>query len=502
MGSYPFLSGGGLAVDTTGAVLDANPLNSRVVRIQPVTAGSLSPSSAVVGGAGFTLTVNGSNFSSGDVVLWNGIALNTTVVSATQLQAQVPSSLLSAALRACVQVLAPSSGVTGCTYFNVTQPGALQFVPVPPCRIADTRDANGAFGGPYLAGGVARFFPVPSSSCGIQASAGAYSLNITAVPRGSLGYITVWPTSPLRDPQPTISTLNSLDGSIVANAAIVPAGMGIGISVYPSNNTDLVIDTNGYFVPPSSTTLQFYPLTPCRVLDTRNANGDFGGPSLAAGISRSFPIAASACGVPLGAAAYALNVTVVPHGSLGYISTWPTGQPQPVVSTLNSLDGTILANAAIVPAGIGGAVSFVASNPTDLVVDINGYFAAPGQGGLNYYVSAPCRLADTRNPTGSLGGPSMTAGQTRSFPLAANCGIPGAAGAYSLNMTVVPQGPLGYLTTWPTGGTQPTVSTLNALKGQIVANMALVPGGTGGAINIFVTNPADVIIDTNGYFGQ
>jgi hypothetical protein len=45
------------------------------------------------------------------------------------------------------------------------------------------------------------------------------------------------------------------------------------------------------------------------------------------------------------------------------------------VSTLNSPSGRVIANAAIIPAGTNGAVSFVAGNPTDLILDINGYFA-------------------------------------------------------------------------------------------------------------------------------
>jgi hypothetical protein len=69
-------------------------------------------------------------------------------------------------------------------------------------------------------------------------------------------------------------------------------------------------------------------------------------------------------------------------------------------------------------------------------------------------------------------------------------------------MTVVPSGPLGYLTTWPTGGTQPPVSTLNAVEGQVIANAAIVPAGTNGAVNVFVTNTTHVIIETNGYFKQ
>jgi hypothetical protein len=74
------------------------------------------------------------------------------------------------------------------------------------------------------------------------------------------------------------------------------------------------------------------------------------------------------------------------------------------------------------------------------------------------------------------------------------------AAAYSLNVTVVPEGPLYYLTTWPTGSSQPTVSTLNSFDGRVVANAAIVPAGTNGAISVYVTDPTQVILDINGYF--
>ena len=75
--------------------------------------------------------------------------------------------------------------------------------------------------------------------------------------------------------------LNS-DGRIKANAAIVPAGTGGAISVYATDTTDFVLDINGYFVASTNpSALAFYPLTPCRVADTRNASGTLGGPSLA-----------------------------------------------------------------------------------------------------------------------------------------------------------------------------------------------------------------------------
>ena len=63
------------------------------------------------------------------------------------------------------------------------------------------------------------------------------------------------------------------------------------------------------------------------------------------------------------------------------MTVWPTGRAKPLVSTLNDIPGTIIANAAIVPAGTGGQISVYPTNDTDLIIDINGYFAAPGRAG-------------------------------------------------------------------------------------------------------------------------
>jgi len=70
-----------------------------------------------------------------------------------------------------------------------------------------------------------------------------------------------------------------------------------------------------------------------------------------------------------------MNVTVVPDGILPYLTAWPTGSPQPQVSTLNSFDGTVTANAALIPAGENGAVSIYVAGRTHVILDIDGYFA-------------------------------------------------------------------------------------------------------------------------------
>jgi hypothetical protein len=66
---------------------------------------------------------------------------------------------------------------------------------------------------------------------------------------------------------------------------------------------------------------------------------------------------------------------VAPDGLLEYLSVWPAGSPQPFVSTLNSWDGSVVANAAIVPAGTNGAISVFVTDSSHVIVDINGYFA-------------------------------------------------------------------------------------------------------------------------------
>ena len=248
--------------------------------------------------------------------------------------------------------------------------------------------------------------------------------------------------------------------------------------------------------------LRFVPVAPCRVMDSRSPAGPFGGPSATGGSIRDVLIPLSACGISSDAAAYSLNVTVVPHAPLAFLTLWPSGQPRPFVSTLNSFDGRIKANGAIVPAGVNGAVSFYVTDTTDVVLDINGYFVpASTNSNLAFYPVTPCRVADTRSPAGPFGGPSMIAGQIRSFGIPnTNCGIPSTAQAYSLNMTAVPLRPLSFLTTWPAGQPRPFVSTLNAFTGTITANAAIVPAGSSGAINVYVTDPTDLVIDINGYF--
>jgi hypothetical protein len=380
--------------------------------------------------------------------------------------------------------------------FGIGSAPALQFVGTTPCRLVDTRSS----GGP-IQGGTSRDFTIPQlGGCNVPSNAAAYSLNVTAVPHQPLDFLTIWPAGQGR---PLVSTLNSLDGRVKASAAIVPAGAGGAVSVYVTDASDVILDLSGYFVPPSGSTLAFYALAPCRVADTRDSNyaRNLGEPFLTGGVRRDFPVPNAVmnpipCNIPDTAKAYSMNFTVVPHGSLGYLTVWPTGQDQPLVSTLNAYGGQVTANAAIVPAGAGGDISAFAYNDTDLIIDINGYFAPPGQNGaLSLYPVTPCRVLDTRNGNGAF---QATLSPAVDF-VAAPCGIANTVQGLVVSATAVPSAALDFLTLWPDGLPRPWVSTLNSMDATITSNLAIVPTSN-GKLDAYATDLTNLILDISSYF--
>lgn len=120
---------------------------------------------------------------------------------------------------------------------------------------------------------------------------------------------------------------------------------------------------------------------------------------------------------------------------------------------------------------------------------------------LHFVGITPCRLVDTRGNgfTGAYGPPVLTQGVPRNFVLTGRCGISATAQAVSLNVTVTnTQGP-GFILIYPQGSAQPTVSTLNYVAGQTIANAAVVPLGVGGGITVIAgVSGTDLILDTNG----
>jgi hypothetical protein len=149
------------------------------------------------------------------------------------------------------------------------------------------------------------------------------------------------------------------------------AGTGSDVSAYATDNTDLIIDINGYFAPAGPGGLSLYGVQPCRSFDTRHVGS---GQPFTGTLSPPVDVVDIGCSASSLAQAYVFNATVIPTGALGYLTLWPDGTDQPLVSTLNAADGSLTNNMAIVPTN-NGKVDAFANGLTQLILDISSYFA-------------------------------------------------------------------------------------------------------------------------------
>ena len=122
--------------------------------------------------------------------------------------------------------------------------------------------------------------------------------------------------------------------------------------------------------------LEFFTLTPCRVVDTRNAPSALGGPALAAREDRALSVFAT-CGIPQTAKALSVNLTVTGSASPGNLRLHPGGGPVPGASSINYAAGQTRANNAVVPVSRFGELAVYcgqAAGTAHFILDVNGYF--------------------------------------------------------------------------------------------------------------------------------
>ncbi|MEO5841949.1 MAG: S8 family serine peptidase, partial [Acidimicrobiales bacterium] len=194
---------------------------------------------------------------------------------------------------------------------------------------------------------------------------------------------------------------------------------------------------------------KFAPLTPTRLLDTRNDV------PLRPGETR-YLVVAGRDGIPSGdTGAVLVNLTVTNTAKDGYLTTWPKGQPRPNASSLNFAAGQTVANLVVAKIGADGSIAIWNSNdspamgPVDVIVDIVGYFPSSAMGAIT-----PDRLLDTRATT------PVAPGATINLPVLGRSGVPTTGvGAVIINLTATGANADGYLTTWPKGQPRPNASS-------------------------------------------
>jgi Cysteine-rich secretory protein family len=384
---------------------------------------------------------------------------------------------------------AAATGVIAPVPVAAATSSATGFAPLSPARIVDTRSSIGATR--LAAGNITRI--QITGQGGVPASAKALLANVTVTGPSGSGYLTMWNCSAT---QPEVSTLNFSTNETVANAATIPLDGSGRLCAFSNVSADLLIDVGGYYA--TSASGRYMPVVPARLMDSREGRGT---PArLAAGQVVELPVTGTA-GIPANATAVALNVTGVVPSADSYITVFPCGA-MPPTSSLNPAAGKVTPNLVMAQVSPAGTVCFFASTDIDLVVDVVGY-ASPNATN-KFTPSAPFRFTDTRDGyrtevNAGQAGTRLAAGQTLVVQIAGVRGVPANAKAISANLTVVDATNSGYITAFPCGEL-PSTSNVNYEATAAIANAAQLPLAGNGAICIFSTASAQVIIDVNGWW--
>ncbi|WP_186316107.1 LamG-like jellyroll fold domain-containing protein [Catellatospora sichuanensis] len=373
-----------------------------------------------------------------------------------------------------------------------------------PTRFLDTRTGIGA-----PAGAVARNTVVRLQIAGVNGipatGVTAVALNLAAVAPADRGWIKAWPDL---TPRPYATTMVYAAGAVTSGYAIVPVGSNGYINISPVNpspykpippvdtSTQLIADVSGYFTTDSGTGASSYtPFGPKRFADSRTGAGGHSG-LIAAGATRDYKVTGLATGsvtVPNGITAVVANVTTVSASAAGFITTWEQGQAKPAASGLQYRATDGYAGMAIIPVNPAtGKFSLSASQSTHVVIDVLGYFT-PGTAGLKYHTFPSVSLLDTSVTHTFI----PAAGSTTVLPPAAM-----GTGAVLIAVLTASADVGGNLMAYPDAPTAPDTSTLNYRTTGGISNLAIVPGGTGGAVKVAVSGSAQVwaSMSSNGYF--
>ena len=230
--------------------------------------------------------------------------------------------------------------------------------------------------------------------------------------------------------------------------------------------------------------------------------------------------------VPLGAQAVVVNVTAIDHGSgPTFVTAYPAGESRPVASNINLAGRTVEANLVIVQlSSTGGITLFNAIGSTDVIVDVEGYFAATSGSAGEFHSIPPLRICDSRAGAGTIcAGASSTPLQALKWrdvvlsglPPGAPTGTPsipatpGTAAAAVFNLTAVVGTQATYLTvapalaghTCPTGA--PSFSNVNPSAGIALPNRVISSLGPNQDVCVFsAAGSINFVIDVNGWFGS
>lgn len=346
------------------------------------------------------------------------------------------------------------------------------FTPIAPVRALDTREvAHGA--APVVAG---RDRDVSLAPANPPPGAIAAAVNLTVTEPSHAGFASAFPAG---SAWPGTSTVNHEAGQTIANSVVVKVSTDHRLTLrVGAGSAHLVLDVQGWY-----TAAGFVAVEPSRQFDTRVTGTRMGTEAATVALA----------GVPEGATAVAVNLTVTAADAPSYLTAWAAGGTESLTSVLNHGPGLTVANGVIVPLGAGGGIQLRnAAGQAHVVVDVMGWVV-----GDAYHAVAPERVVDTRGVDRPL-----SPGETRTFDVRPTEAVELGADVASVvvNLTVTEPSAATFLSAWPAGGTRSMTSVLNAVAGQTIAN-GLVLAVEDGQLSVYNNlGRVHVVVDVLGWY--
>ncbi|MGZ4739072.1 MAG: hypothetical protein ACXVLM_07535, partial [Ilumatobacteraceae bacterium] len=376
-----------------------------------------------------------------------------------------------------------------------------------PTRLFDTRPGespNALRGMPKVMVGPSNVLQVQVSSLtGLTPASGisAVSLNVAVTNPAADGFVTVYDCGTRQ----LVASLNYVAGQTVSNAVLAPVSATGAVCFYSMSPTDLVVDINGWMATGSA----FTAVSPSRVFDTRPGES----PGALRTVAKT-PVGGSnglevqmtnLTGITpaTGVGAVSLNVGVTNPVAAGFLTVYACGTRQ-LVSSVNYAAGETVSNAVIAPLSPTGTVCFYSMANTDVVVDINGWFAS----GSAYNPVGPNRLFDTRagespNALRSVAPVKVGGSYVLEVKVASLTGLTPSSGvgAVALNVVATNGTAAGFVTAYACGAT-PFAANVNFAAGVTRSNLAIVPVSADGTVCFFANQPVDIVVDLDGWFAS
>ncbi len=378
-------------------------------------------------------------------------------------------------LKVAIAALLAAPAIVGPSAASVTEAAVVSEAPV---RVLDTRIGQGAPQGKLRPGSVLRL-----RIDGIaQRGETVVLLNLTSDQPTAAGHVSAWPCG---SSVPKTSILNVTPGRAIPNMVALEYTSD-GVCFSSSTPVHLIADLTGV-----TTQGEIRGVDPQRLFDSRQSR------TVLPGREHRFEIAGTP-GIPGGADAAGVNVTVVNPRADGWVLVKPCGAPSSA-STINFRRNEVVPHFTFT-ALESGALCVVTLVETDLIIDTFAWMASDSE----LEMVTPNRALDTRNGQGGRRG-ALRNGDKIEVQIAGRAGVKNNADTATVNIVGVEPVANGHVTAWPCDEREPTSSVLNLWPGMLRSNQAMLSLAGSGKLCLRATiagsSGVHLVLDVVGYTG-